>query len=109
MINSSSNSGVDLPFKSFANCTNSTITLAPKVPLVVLKANPERLYAAFINSLPFEVWLSLATPGKTKLGQGIPLSPLGGSFEITQINLYRGVVSVISASACTLSFVECVE
>lgn len=64
---------------------------------VALAANPERVYALFINDSDAVMYLRL---GETAVAhEGILLAITGGSYEITLDNLYRGVVNVICASS----------
>ena len=83
---------------------NVLTTVAHTAPTIVataggstaLAANANRKYACFVNNSAADVTLTgTATP---VAGTGIVLKANGGSYEITQANLYRGVVYAISAS-----------
>lgn len=92
----------------FSTCTNELVELLEYTPMPILDANPLRLYALFMNNSEVEITLSLGSINQIDFGRGILLRP-GGSYEITQINLYRGPVSALAEAACDLSYVECVQ
>ncbi|MBA3920319.1 MAG: hypothetical protein H0X31_00880 [Nostocaceae cyanobacterium] len=92
---------------TFDNCINRSIDLAANSPNSFLKANSKRIYAAFVNNSASQITLSLGDIAGAKVGQGILLSPYGGSFEISSINLYVGAISAVSSQSSSLSFVEC--
>lgn len=78
-------------------------------PSTVIAANSKRLYAAIINNSSSQVTLILGKAGSGSLEKGIPINPLGGSYEINAANLYRGEVCAISTAKVKLSWVECIE
>ncbi len=107
MIGSSSGSqNTTSVFRSFSECQNNSIALAPNAAETVLKAS-KRAYAAFINNSTVDITLVLGAKDKAAIGRGIIIKGFGGSYEINQINLYVGAVSAIAESGCSLSFVEC--
>ena len=61
---------------------------------VVMAANSSRLMATFINDSDAIIYLALGSTAT--LNTGVRLNPGGGSFEITLLNRYTGVVSAIS-------------
>jgi hypothetical protein len=92
---------------SFDACINRTLDLIPQSASSVLAANPKRTYAAFINNSEVgDITIVLGDAGTANLGAGIVLKPRGGSFEINQVNLYKGRVSAISSTRTTLAYVE---
>jgi hypothetical protein len=74
-------------------------TVTPSGPNVTttsgeaLAANTARKYAAFINDSNVTIYLALGTTAV--VNQGIRLSAHGGSYEITSMNLFTGVVNAI--------------
>jgi hypothetical protein len=108
MIHNQSSSSTNAMAVGFSNCSNNQISLGAKVAILVLEGGSRR-YAAFINNSNADITLSLGPQDKAKINQGIILKPFGGSFEISQNNLYQGPVSAISEQKCNLSFVECSE
>ena len=71
-----------------------------------LAANPARMYACFINESDKEMWLQLGTTAVKH--QGIYLDA-GDRFEITQNNLYTGIVTALAdSSGKILAVIECV-
>lgn len=62
----------------------------------VLAANPDRLSAVIVNPNDFDVCLRRGTPAV--FGQGILLKANGGSYEINETNLYKGVITAIAES-----------
>lgn len=62
----------------------------------VLAANDDRVYAAIVNDSDEDVYLAR---GQTAvMNQGIRINSGGGSYEITELNPWTGVVNAISAS-----------
>jgi hypothetical protein len=92
----------------FDKCQNDKISLSANVPLEVLDNNPKRIYSAVVNNSKLKITLVLGSKTAAKIDEGIILNP-GGSFEITQANLYQGKISAISSSNAVVSFVECEE
>jgi hypothetical protein len=83
---------------------NSPITVTA-ANTTVLAANASRKGAKFVNygSVGCFLWEG-ATPA---VGKGVYLAPNGGAYEITSANLYKGVVTAITASGTTtLSIAE---
>ena len=62
----------------------------------VLSANADRLYALFQNDSDEEIYIYLGATAV--MNKGIRLSASGGSYEITSVNLYTGVVTAICAT-----------
>ena len=62
----------------------------------VLAANPARMMATFINDSDTIMYLALGPTAV--LNGGVRLNPYGGSFELTMINRYTGVVSAITTA-----------
>jgi hypothetical protein len=89
--------------------THSAPSISASQSTVALAANPNRLYALFVNYSDTVIWLTFG--GTAAASSGIPLAPLGGSLEMTlgQINVYTGVVNAIvgsGAAAKTLNVTE---
>ena len=59
-----------------------------------MATNASRKFATFVNDSSGKIYLALG--GTAVMGRGIPLLSEGGSFEITMMNLYTGVVSAIA-------------
>lgn len=71
----------------------------------VLASNANRLYAAIVNDSDNEIYLALGA--SAVLSRGILLNPNGGSFEITSVNPFTGVINAICAVAAqVLTVVE---
>jgi hypothetical protein len=70
----------------YATLTTASIT--------VMATNASRKFATFVNDSSGKIYLALG--GTAVMGRGIPLLSEGGSFEITMMNLYTGVVSAIA-------------
>jgi hypothetical protein len=72
----------------------------------VVASNVDRRYAAFVNRS--SVWIFLAFGEAAVAERGIALAPNGGSFELTNTNMFTGAVNAITAVAGTnrLCFVE---
>lgn len=96
-------------FRPFAQCQNFGHPLKPFEPLPVLDFNDQRLYAAFVNNSATDITLVLGSILVSQIGAGILLRAYGGSYEITQINLYLGAVSAIAPDIAYLSYVECIQ
>ena len=78
--------------------TNSTVT-ATTASSTALAANTLRLDATITNYGATGCFLSRS--GTATAGQGIYLAPNGGSYTIGQNNLYKGIISCITASSTT--------
>lgn len=91
----------------FDQCINQEIVLGADAALNILSANLKRIYAAFINNSDADITLVLSDSSKAVINKGIILKARGGSYEITQLNLYVGKISAISDVDAKLSFVEC--
>jgi hypothetical protein len=74
-----------------------TVVAAGVVSGQALAAFAGRTYAAFINVSDSWVYLNLG--GVAVVGQGIPLAPNGGSWEIAGPKPYTGLVNCISTGA----------
>ncbi|HEY9672237.1 MAG TPA: hypothetical protein V6D11_12385 [Waterburya sp.] len=96
-------------FQPFAQCQNFGHPLEPFEPLPVLDFNDQRLYAAFVNNSGVDITLVLGSILVARIGAGILLRAYGGSYEITQVNLYLGAVSAIAPDIAYLSYVECIQ
>jgi hypothetical protein len=96
-------------FQPFAQCRNSAQPLEAVIPYPILDFNSQRIYAAFINNSPSDITLVLGNILVARIGAGIILKAYGGSYEITQINLYLGAVSAIAPDVAYLSYVECIK
>jgi len=57
--------------------------------VAIMPANPARVYASIVNNSLNWVYLS-KTENLGVVNQGIPLAPLGGSYEINLNNPYFG-------------------
>jgi|GEM_PF-5292560 len=109
---------VIVPSNNFATATNATQSYTANTAIVVLPANANRKYAAFVNNNNTDVTLTLgggssANPIITgspatgvTAGAGIPLLGKGASYEIKPENLYTGIVTLICPSAGSVSVVE---
>src|ERR1700704_5465838 len=64
-----------------------------------LAANASRKDAALVNYGAVGCFLLRGTPAVA--GTGIYLAPNGGAYNIDQNNLYKGIISVITASSTT--------
>lgn len=89
----------------FDKCINNQINVISAGNLII-KPNPKRAYAAFINISSENITLIFGEIKDGGINKGIVLRP-GGSYEITQINLYVGKVCAISNAESTISFTEC--
>ncbi len=96
-------------FQPFAQCRNFGQPLEPLIPFPILDFNEHRLYAAFVNNSSSDITLVLGSILVARIGAGIILRAYGGSYEITQINLYLGAVSAIAPDVAYLSYVECIQ
>lgn len=68
--------------------------------IVFLQNNRDRTYASFVNYSPN--WIFLSKGGEAIVGRGIPLAPMGGSYEIIQSqNPWDGTVSAIATGAAS--------
>lgn len=105
MINNSSNT---IEVAKFSNCDHGIKDLTANIGDTVLNANASRQYAAFMNNSSADITLILGDKSKGAVNRGIVLKPRG-NYEITQVNLYVGRVSAISANNCKLIFLECIE
>ncbi|MEH1838135.1 MAG: hypothetical protein V7L20_05105 [Nostoc sp.] len=92
----------------FATCVNDDKSLSANVKTEILKANPNRKYAAFINTSSVDITLILGDTDQGGINKGIILNPRG-SYEINSNNLYLGKIVAAALFTCKLSFVECVE
>ena len=90
----------------FPKCVNNKLALTSNNSVQVLDANPNRIYAVFINSGNSDITLVLGDKDTAILESGIIVKPNGGSFEINQFNLYTGIVSAVSQFDSQLSFIE---
>lgn len=84
--------------RSQASVGNTTTTIAPQ--------NPNRKYLIITNNSGGACWLSLGQPAS--FNQGILLTGLGASYEITASNLYRGEIAAISEATSQLLVTECI-
>jgi hypothetical protein len=109
MINNLPPNGIVSGVQSFTKCINREIEINANTPSTFLKTNLNRAYAAIVNNSSSQVTLVLGDSSQSKVNQGIVLTSGGGSFEITQINLYCGSLTAISEADCRISFVECVK
>ncbi len=66
------------------------------VTTVAMAANATRVYACLINDSDEDIYLGLGVAAV--LNKGIRLNRLGGSYEITKQNLFRGAINAICAS-----------
>lgn len=92
---------------TFNKCTNNIAELESEDAKTIVPTNIKRMYAVFVNNSSATITLILGEPNSGAVDKGITLNPYGGSFEINQLNLYRGKVSAISAINAKLSWVEC--
>lgn len=90
MINNPANTESASLCIPFDKCVNNQVSVISAGNLIV-KANPKRVYAAFINTSDADITLIFGEIKDGGINQGIVLRP-GGSYEITQINLYVGKV-----------------
>jgi hypothetical protein len=94
--------------KSFDKCKNGGINLASNAATILLNANNKRTHATFVNnSKSADITIILGNQTDGELDKGIVLKPNGGSYVITQVNLYVGRVCAIASVAGKISFVEC--
>lgn len=105
MINNPANTDLASFWISFDKCANNQVNVISAGNLII-KANPKRVYAAFINISNADITLIFGEIKDGGINQGIVLRP-GGSYEITQINLYVGKVCGISNAESKISFTEC--
>lgn len=104
MINNSSSTSAGAT--KFSQCVNGKVDLVANNATDILAARFSRVYAAFVNNGSTDITLVLEDKSRAVLGSGIIIKGGGGSFEITQSNLYTGKVSAVSGSSTQLSFVE---
>ena len=64
---------------------------------LVMASKASRRYASFVNNSDAMIWLSKGEAAV--VDEGIPLNATGGSYEITEINLYTGPVYAIHRAA----------
>ena len=65
--------------------------------VVVLNANPLRVYSIIVNDSLQDIWLGF---GETAVAEkGIRLNSEGGSYEVTWKNLFCGTISAIALVA----------
>ncbi|MEH2425866.1 MAG: hypothetical protein V7K48_34695 [Nostoc sp.] len=100
------NSPTNTFVNKFEHCINSYKSLVKNIATEIIPANKTRAYACFVNNSFTEITLILGNPNEGTINKGIVINP-AGSYEITNLNLYLGKVSAISASDCQLSYVEC--
>jgi hypothetical protein len=91
--------------ESFNKCVNNKVNLNANGAVNFLPANPDRVYAIFVNSSSEEITLILGDTTAAAVGKGIPLIP-GANYEINKSNLYTGKISAISSAISFFSFVE---
>lgn len=71
----------------------------------ILGANPRRKYAIIVNDSDTTIYISLGATAASN--SGIRLNASGGSYEITTLNPYTGVISGIAGVAGkVVTFVE---
>lgn len=71
----------------------------------ILKENPARRYALFVNDSDTVMYLRLGQ--EAAVNRGIRLNASGGSYEINSTNLYPGRICFIcSAASKNLMFIE---
>ena len=63
---------------------------------LIIAANPKRKYAAIVNDSDEEIYLGLGEAAV--MNAGIRLNANGGSYEITNDNIFKGVINAICAS-----------
>lgn len=68
--------------------------------IIFLQNNRSRTYSSFVNYSAN--WIFLAKAGAAVVGQGIPLAPMGGAYEIIHNqNPWQGQVSAIATGAAS--------
>jgi hypothetical protein len=77
-----------------ANTTKVNVTSAGQTALA---ANANRICAVLVNDSDTDIYIKLGSA--PALNTGIKLNAYGGSFAITQANLYTGVITAICSSA----------
>lgn len=83
-------------FSSVASSTAKTIATTTGGTIVV-PANPNRIYARFMNNGSASIYLNLGGTTTVATTNGIRLDALG-VYEINQNNLYTGQVTAITSS-----------
>jgi hypothetical protein len=87
-----------------ATVTSAAAVTAGTTSSTLLAANTNRKNAVFTNYGATGAFIRRGTPAVA--GQGIYLAPNGGTYEINQTNLYKGIVTCITASGTTTIAVE---
>lgn len=77
---------------------NTSATTASASSALLLDTS-NRKYALIINTGANDAWISLGSPAV--VGSGIYLKAGGGSYEITNANLFQGEIDVITTSSTT--------
>jgi hypothetical protein len=85
-----------VPTVASASVPDGAVTVGVS-SVTALALNSSRMMATFINDSDTVIYLALGPTAS--LNAGIRLNAHGGSFEITMINRYTGVVSAISTIA----------
>lgn len=75
--------------------TNTYATIGSDSTAVVV-ANPSRMHLVLVNDSTQTMYLGLGAAAV--IGSGIRLNASGGSFEISETNLYCGAINAITAS-----------
>ncbi|MBD2416066.1 hypothetical protein H6G80_03145 [Nostoc sp. FACHB-87] len=93
---------------SFDNCTSDEVALTANNTSVILAANELRTYALLTNNSLIDITIILGEIEIATPGLGIVIKP-GGNYEINLDNLYKGVITAVSANDSQLFCVECSE
>jgi hypothetical protein len=96
-LNTQKSVGADINY--FYDGTNSAVTVSTS-NTTVLARNTGRQYAVIVNDGANPVYLSLG--GTAVANSGIRLNAQGGSFEITNENLFGGVINGIATGGSSV-------
>lgn len=77
--------------------TSTSVSVATTTGTLLLSANPNRVYARFMNNGGSAIYLNLGGTSTVAALKGVRLDNLG-VYEINQNNLYTGQISAIASS-----------
>ena len=100
------NVGSASSFEKATTGTATAVALTANTSATALAANANRKFALFTNNGTTDIFLNLGATATAN--NGIPVKAGGGSYAITQVDMYTGVVSAICGSAASLLVVEAV-
>ena len=91
-------------FEKATSAANTTVALTANTLALVAAANTNRKFLHVTNNSAIDATISLGATAVA--GSGNIVKGGGGSFSITQMDMYTGAVSAIAASAISLSVCE---